>query len=190
MANNKITFGLRNVHYSIATLSDSGEWSLAEPKALSGAQEFTSDVIGSSTPIYADDTVIATLNQNAGRTITLKVTEVPDDFKVDVLGYKKLENGNLVEIANADVVTFSLGMEFQGDIKARRVWFYLCTVTPINESSKSKSESVEANAITLNITARPIEVGNDNLVTFVSSSKGDDNYDTFLTTVPKLPEVK
>lgn len=188
MANNKITFGLRNVHYSIATQSDSGTWSFATPQALPGAQEFTSDIVGGSTAVYADDTVIANLVSNAGRTLTLKVTELTEEFKINVLGYKRLANGNIIEVANAPVVTFALGVEFQGDLKARRCWFFLCNVTPVSESSKSKTDSVEANATTLNITARPIEVG-DALVTNVTAAVGDSNYANFLTTAPQYPVI-
>lgn len=190
MANNIVTFGLKNVHYSKATQGNDGSWSFGTPVALPGAQEFSSDLIGSSSSVYADDQVVATLNQNAGRTITLKLTELTDEFKTDILGYKKLENGNLVEITNAPVVTFALGLEFQGDVKARRTWFYLCTCSPINESTKSNTDSVEANAISLTITARPISVGNDSYATHVTAAKGDSNYDSFLTNSPEVPEVK
>lgn len=190
MANNIVTFGLKNVHYSIATQGTDGNWTFAKPVSLPGAQEFTSDLIGSSSSVYADDQVVATLNQNAGRTITLKVTELTDEFKTAILGYKKLENGNLVEITNAEVVTFALGLEFQGDSKARRVWFYLCNCSPVNESTKSKTDSVEANSISLTITARPISVGNDLYATHVIAAKGDSNYDNFLTEAPSIPEVK
>lgn len=188
MANNKVTFGLTNVYYSKATIGTSGAWEFATPVRLPGAQEFTSDIVGGSTAVYADDSVIYTLIQNAGRTLTLKLSELTDEFKVDILGYKKLESGNLIEIANAPVVTFALGMEFQGDVKARRVWFYLCTVTPIGESSKTKADSVEANSVTLNITVRPIESG-DYLITNAVSSKGDSNYATFLTSAPVVPVI-
>ena len=189
MANNIVTFGLTNVHYAKATQSTDGSWSFATPARLKGAQEFTSDFIGGSTPVYADDQVVATLNQNAGRTISLKVTELPDEFKTDILGYKKLENGNLVEIANAPVVTFALGIQFSGDVKARRVWYFLCTVTPVSDGTKSKTESVEANATTLTITVRPIEANDDNLVNQITASKGDANYDTFFATVPAIPNI-
>ena len=189
MANNIVTFGLTNVHYAKATQATDGSWSFATPARLKGAQEFTSDIIGGSTPVYADDQVVATLNQNAGRTISLKVTELPDEFKTDILGYKKLENGNLVEIANAPVVTFALGIQFSGDVKARRVWYFLCTVTPVSDGTKSKTESVEANATTLTITVRPIEANDDNLVNQITASKGDANYDTFFATVPAIPNI-
>jgi len=190
MPNNKVTFGLTNVHYSKATQGIDGTWTFTTPVRLYGAQEITSDIVGGSTSVYADDAVIATLVQNAGRTISLKMTEISDEFKVDILGYKKLTNGNLVEITNAEVVTFALGCEFQGDAKARRVWFYLCNVTPINEASKSKADSVEANAITLNITARPIEINSKYSTTHVTSCYGDSNYATFLTSIPELPVIE
>ncbi|MBU1094546.1 MAG: phage tail protein [Firmicutes bacterium] len=186
MSQNKVTFGLKNVHYSKATQSEDGSWIFVTPVALLGAQEFSSEIIGGSQSIYADDSVIATLVQNAGRNITLKLSELSDTFKVDILGYKKLVNGNLVEVTNNGVETFALGFEFQGDAKARRVWFYLCSVTPVNEATKTKGESVEANSITLSIVARPIEVGNY-LVTHVIANLGDINYQTFLEASPVLP---
>lgn len=172
----------------IATQASNGTWSFATPVALPGAQEFTSDIVGGSTAVYADDIVIANLVQNAGRTLTLKLTEITEEFKTDVLGYKRLANGNLVEVANAKPVTFALGLEFQGDAKARRAWFYLCNVTPISEATKSKTDSAEANAVTLNITARPIEVG-DHLVTNSVAALGDSNYANFLTLAPTLPVI-
>lgn len=187
--NNIVTFGLTNVHYAKATQSNDGTWTYATPSRLKGAQEFTSDIVGGSTPVYADDQVVATLNQNAGRTISLKVTELSDEFKTDILGYQKLENGNLVEIANAPVVTFALGIQFSGDVKARRVWYFLCTVTPISDATKSKTDSVEANATTLNITVRPIEGSNDKLINQLTASKGDANYETFFSTVPDIPST-
>jgi len=187
MANNKITFGLRNVHYSLATQDNDGVWSFATPVRLPGAQEFTSDVVGGSTPVYADDQVIATLVQNAGRTISLKVTELTDEFKINVLGYRQLDNGNLIEVANVQPKTFALGCEIQGDAKGRRIWFYLCTVAPISEATKSKAESIEANGITLNITVRPIEVNSEVVINHITSRPGDSNYTTFLSRAPELP---
>ena len=69
MAQNKVTFGLKNVHYSKASQTENGAWSFGEPVALLGAQELSSEIIGGSQSIYADDSVIATLVQNSGRNI-------------------------------------------------------------------------------------------------------------------------
>jgi phi13 family phage major tail protein len=185
---NKVTFGLSNVHYSLATISTEGVWTFLEPKKLIGAQEITTEAIGGSTQVYADDKVIATLVSNSGTTVTLKMTEIDDEFKKDIFGFKLDTNGNLVEVLNSETKTFALGYEIQGDIKARRIWYFLCTATPIGEASKSKTDSIEANSISLNITARPIEAGND-LVIRTISNIGDTNYDTFLTTAPVIPNL-
>lgn len=184
---NKVSFGLTNVYYSKIT-NTTGVDVYDVPSRLFGAQEFSSEVIGGSERIYADDSVIATLSQNAGRNITLKLTELDDDFKTNILGYVKLTNGNLVEVTNAKIQKFALGFEFQGDVESRRVWFYKCSVTPINEATKTKGESAEANSITLSIVAEPVAIGNY-LITHVVAHKSDDNYPSFLSTKPELPVI-
>ena len=184
---NKVTFGLTNVHYAIATQGSEGAWTFGTPKRLIGAQEITTEAIGGTSQVYADDKVIATLVSNSGTTVTLKFTEIDDEFKKDIFGFKTDSNGNFVEIINNDTKTFALGYEIQGDVKARRIWYYLCTATPSGDSSKSKGDSIEANSISLTITARPIEVG-DYLILRVIANVGDTNYANFLSTSPALPE--
>jgi phi13 family phage major tail protein len=185
---NKVTFGLTNVHYALATQGSDGSWTFGTPKRLVGAQEITTEAIGGTTQVYADDKVIATLVSNSGTTVTLKFTEIDDDFKKDIFGFKTDNNGNFVEVINSDTKTFALGYEIQGDSKARRIWYYLCTATPTGDASKSKADSIEANAISITITARPIETGN-HLILRVIASVGDSNYATFLTNQPVLPNL-
>ncbi len=183
---NKVTFGLTNVHYALATQGAEGAWTFGSPKRLVGAQEITTEAIGGSTQVYADDKVIATLVSNSGTTVSLKFTEIDDEFKKDIFGFKTDTNGNFVEVINNETKTFALGYEIQGDSKARRIWYYLCIATPSGDASKSKADSIEANSISLSITARPIESG-DNLIIRVIASVGDTNYTNFLTTAPALP---
>lgn len=183
---NKVTFGLKNVHYALATIAEDGTWTFADPKKLEGAQEISTEIIGGSSQVYADDKVIATLVSNSGSNVSLKFTEIDDDFKKDIFGVLEDTNGNLVEIVNAETKTFALGYEIQGDAKARRIWYFLCTATPSGDASKSKADSIEANSISLNITARPIE-SSDKLIMRVIAGLGDTNYNTFLTTAPALP---
>jgi len=183
---NKVTFGLTNVHYALATQTIDGSWTFATPKRLEGAQEITTEAIGGNSQVYADDKVIATLVSNSGSNVTIKFTEIDEAFKKDIFGFLEDTNGNLVEIVNAETKTFALGYEIQGDQKARRIWYYLCTATPTGDASKSKADSIEANSIELSITARPIEAGN-NLILRVIAGVGDVNYNTFLTTAPALP---
>ena len=87
---NKVTFGLKNVHYALATPGEDDTWSFGTPKKLIGAQELTAEVIAGKTDVYADDKIIATLASSSGSNITLKLTELDDDFKVDVLGFEEI----------------------------------------------------------------------------------------------------
>lgn len=185
---NKVTFGLKNVHYAVATPNEDDTWTYDEPKRLIGAQELTAEVIAGKTDVYADDRILATLVSNSGSTITLKLTDLDDDFKVAALGFAKDSNGNLVEIVSHKIKTFALGYEIQGDAKARRVWYFLCTASPVGDATKSKAESIEANAVSLTVTARSIEVGNLSVIRTIAKF-GDTNYNSFFTAVPSLPSI-
>src|SRR5574344_726880 len=185
---NKVTFGLKNVHYSVATPNEDDSWDFGTPKKLNGAQELSAEVIAGKTDVYADDKIIATLASSSGSNITLKLTELDDDFKVDVLGFAKDSNGNLVEVINHRTKTFALGYEIQGDVKSRRIWYFLCTASPVSDATKTKAESIEPNSVTLSITARPIEVGNVSVIRTIAKF-GDANYNNFFTSGPSVGTI-
>jgi len=185
---NKVTFGLKNVHYAIATPTEDDTWGFGAPKKLHGAQELSAEVIAGKTDVYADDKIVATLASSSGSNITLKLTELDDDFKVDILGFARDSNGNLVEIVNHRTKTFALGYEIQGDVKSRRIWYFLCTASPVSDATKTKAESIEPNAVSITITARPIEVGNVSVIRTIAKF-GDTNYQQFFAQVPTLPVI-
>lgn len=185
---NKVTFGLKNVHYAVATVNEDDSWEYGVPKKLNGAQELTAEVISGKTDVYADDKIIATLASSSGSNITLKLTELDDEFKVDVLGFAKDSNDNLVEVVNHRTKSFALGYEIQGDAKSRRIWYFLCTASPVSDSTKTKAESIEPNAVNISITARPIEVGNISVIRTIAKY-GDTNYQQFFSEVPSLPVI-
>ena len=185
---NKVTFGLKNVHYAVATPNEDDSWTFNEPKKLIGAQELTAEVIAGKTDVYADDRILATLVSNSGSNITLTLTELDDQFKVDVLGFEKDSNNNLVEIVNHRTKTFALGYEIQGDAKSRRIWYFLCTASPVSDATKTKAESIEPNSVAISITARSIEVGNYSVIRTIAKF-GDTNYQSFFSSVPSLPSL-
>jgi hypothetical protein len=47
--NNKVTFGLKNVRYALATQAEDGSWTFASLKRLEVAQEITTEAISDST---------------------------------------------------------------------------------------------------------------------------------------------
>ena len=102
------------------------------------------------------------------------------------MGFEKDQNNNLIEVVNHRNKTFALAYELQGDSKSRRVWYFLCTASPVSDATKSKAESIEPNSVSLNITARSIEVGNYSVIRTIAKF-GDTNYQTFFSAVPSLP---
>jgi len=185
MANNIVSFGLKNVVYSEIFINN-GEITYGPPIRLKGAQELTADINGSNTPVYGDDYMLHNFNAYVGHTIQLKMTELDWDFKFRILGYLAEPHNNWFEVANAEVRPFALGYEIDGDEKKRRIWYLFCTAKPTSLGTKSKTDSVEANSITLEITSYAIKDKKDREIIKMIANEGDLNYDTFLTTRPSL----
>ena len=129
MANNIVSFGLKNVVYSEIFINN-GEITYGPPTRLKGAQELTADINGSNTPVYGDDYMLHNFNAYVGHTIQLKMTELDWDFKFRILGYLAEPHDNWFEVANAEVKPFALGYEIDGDEKKRRIWYLFCTAKP------------------------------------------------------------
>ncbi len=182
---NKITYGLRNLCYFKATITD-GEITYSAPVKLEGAQEMTATILGGKTDIYADDKVFATINGASGQELTFTLTDLPESFLTDILGYQKSSDGNLLEIVDAPVVSFALGFEIQGDSSERRVVYPLCVATPFAQGASTKSDSISINTISLTVTARPVEVDGNYMIRQVVN-KNDTNYSTLFTTAYTLP---
>ncbi len=184
MSERIVSFGLKNVCYAVGT-KENDAISYGNVKKIRGSQEISMDVIGGSTNVYADDCIKASFNQNAGKTVSLTMTVIPDEVKIDLLGYKYDENNNLVENNNAEPVIFALGFEIQGDREARRVWYLSCTAQPFNFSTKSKTDSVEANSTALAISVYPVKF-DDYEILQVVGYQSHTNYDTFFNSVPTI----
>ena len=116
MAKNIVTFGLKNVKYSKIDIKE-GLLSYGPIKSLKGAQEITVDLIGGSTNVYGDDYTLATFNAYAGNTIALKMTEVTDEFKIDILGYELDEINKMVSnIDNNYYISWSFAKSYYEEV--------------------------------------------------------------------------
>lgn len=155
---NKVKYGLTNVHYAVATIATDGSATFGTPKRIPGAVNLSLDPTGEATNFFADDIKYFSQTPNAGYSGTLEVAIVPDDFKVDVLGFKVDSNGALVEDANAVTKPFALLFEFQGDEKATRHVIYNNTAARPSVAGNTKEESIEVQTETLNLTSGMIYV--------------------------------
>lgn len=180
---NKVKFGLKNVHYSKVTVSSEGVVSYATPVALKGAVNLALSPKGETTPFYADDIEYYTSIVNSGYEGTLELALLNDQFRIDVLGFIKDTNNNIIEDMNGKSSPFALLFEFTADDKAIRHCLYNVEATRPNIESNTKAASAEVKTETLNVVVKPaFDTG------YVKIKSSDDtttaSYDAWYTTVP------
>lgn len=180
----KVKFGLKNVHYALATIAADGTATYGTPVRIPGAVSLAMEPSGENTPFYADDSVYFTAPGATGYTGDLTIALVPDSFKKDCLGEDDSIEGVLIETADASPKPFALMFEFTTDEKAQKHVLYNCTAKRPTLGSNTKGESTEVQTEALNLTASSIfnAALNKNIV----KAKADDTaqaYDTWYSAV-------
>ncbi|MFS0878267.1 major tail protein [Solibacillus isronensis] len=155
MAENKVRYGLKNVHYAVATEGVDGALTYAAPKRYPGAVNLNLDPRGETSEFYADDRVYYSTTTNNGYEGTYEAAELPIAFRTDVLGDELSEDGILTETSNAKPKTIALMFEFDGDVKATRHVLYNVTVSRPGTSSGTKTETAEPTTQELSFVAAP-----------------------------------
>lgn len=154
MAENKVTFGLTNVHYAPITENADGTYTYGTPVRIPGAVSMSESPVGESTKFYADNGVYYATSSNQGYEQTLAFAKIPEQFRIDILG-DRLVNGGLYENADAKQKQFALLYEIDGDKEADKFVYYNCTASRPGASSNTKGETTEPNTSELTITAAP-----------------------------------
>lgn len=157
---NKITYGLKNVHYAVLT-NNAGVITYATPVALPGGIEISLEARGDMVEFFADNVVYYSAPNNQGYEGTLKLANIPDSFLQDVLGEQLDEtDGVLTEVSNATTKNFALLFEFEGDEKAVRHVLYNCSANRPTVGSTTKTDNVEPN---------------ENELSFIATGRATDN---------------
>jgi len=160
MADNKVMFGLKNVHYALVTeTTDSTTGVISttygSPKAWPGAVSLSLDPEGDTNKFYADDTVYYTLTSNAGYSGDFECAVIPEDVAVDLLGQTEDSKGGILETDKDVQAYFALLYEIDGDAKARRFVNYKCQLSRPSVGGETKEDTTEPKTQTATITSLP-----------------------------------
>ena len=155
-SDNKIKFGLSNVHYAIATIANDGTASFATPVAIPGGVSLSMDPQGDDDPFYADNIEYWTGNRNTGYEGDLEIALVPESFETAVLGSVVDDNNVIIEDADAEAVHFALLFQFEGDKNATRHVLYNCTAKRPPVAGNTKEDTTKPETQTLNLKSAAI----------------------------------
>ena len=161
MAENKVKFGLKNVHYAVITEGDNGDVTWGTPVAIPGAVSLSMDAQGDTSTFYADDVAYFVPAANDGYSGTLEVARLPDAFRTDVLLETEDTTAKvLVESVNVEPKHIALLFEFAGDVKATRHVLYNCAVTRPGLAGQTTTNTKEPTTESMTLTASPLKNGN------------------------------
>lgn len=156
MLENKVKFGLTNVHYAKITYGEDGTSSYAKPKRILGGVSLSLDPQGESAEFHADNILFYATAANTGYQGPLEVARITQDFRQDILGDVLDEtSGVLFENAAAEPAHFALLFQFDGDVHGVRHTLYDCTVARPSISSQTTTRSKEPSTDSLQLTAVP-----------------------------------
>lgn len=153
MVENKVKFGLKNVHvFPIEEESDT-EIKYGKVIKLPGAVNLSLNAEGEDNPFHADDVVYYNSYANNGYSGDLEIARITEEFTIEILGQVKDDNGALIESVNDKMKNFAMAFEFQGDKNATRNILYKVSVGRPSEEHQTISDTKEPQTDTLSMTA-------------------------------------
>jgi phi13 family phage major tail protein len=175
MANKKVQFGLKNVHYAVITgVDEQNNEIYSTPKRLPYAVNITLTPNGDKSEVFADDMIIFTEENNLGYTGTLELTTLQNDFMTEVMDMKTVAGVEL-EYTTSQPKEFALIFEFSLNEGFKRTVFYRCTVgrTPVSAATNQQQKTFQ-NAV-LNLFVNPTY----NYCVKGAVEKNDENLEVF-----------
>lgn len=180
--NNKVKFGLSNVHVAKITEQD-GEITYGTPFAMPGAVALSADPEGETTPFYADNIQYYVAVSNNGYTGELELAMAVKEFLKEILGQQEDTNGALFESSDDVNARFALMGEIEGDVKKRRFVYYDCTATRPSSEMNTIEDTKEPQTDTIEITMSPRATDHVIKAVIEPNDTNKDVYNTFFTKV-------
>ena len=152
--NNKIKFGLKNVHRAKIINTD-GTITYGTPTPIKGAVTLSVSPEVTRTPIPADDNPeYSVMIEDNGYAGDIEFQHLSDEDRVEIFGNTLNADGVLVENKDDTPNPIALLFEFSGDAHGTRHILYNCLCTkPTVESETGKTNKTDK----MPITARPAE---------------------------------
>ena len=182
VTNNKVKFGLSNVHVAKITEQD-GEITYGTPFAMPGAVALSAEPEGETTPFYADNIQYYVAVSNNGYTGELELAMAVKEFLTQILGQQEDTNGALFESSDDVNARFALMGEIEGDVKKRRFVYYDCTATRPSSEMNTVEDTKEPQTDTLEITMSPRATDRVIKAVIEPNETNKAVYDTFFTKV-------
>lgn len=157
MAENKVQFNLKNVHYAILTESVSQgvvSYSYGTPVAVPGAVSLSLDQQGEQSKFYADGIVYYMSSANNGYEGDLEMARFPDAMLQAVWKFiSNTTDKTIIEKADANYADFALLFQIDGDQYNDYYCLYKCSGTKPSLGSVTNEETKEPQTQTSTITA-------------------------------------
>ena len=161
---NKVVYGLKNVHYSKMTINETGKVVYAKPVAIKGAVEISLESKAELVSFEADNEVYYSAPGTSSYEGTLTLAKVPDAFLVDILGeVLDATDGVQTEVDGAKTSNFALLFQFEGDVNGVRHLFYNCSASRPSVASKTGKE-INTTELAFKASAKPSESVNDKAI--------------------------
>lgn len=158
MKANKVQFNLRNAHYALLKIDDSGNITFDTPVPIPGAVNISLEAQGEVTPFYADGITYYQSQTNNGYSGDLEVAKFPDQMMTDVWKMEITETDKvIIEKANVEFQAFALLFEIDGDQEAEKYCLYNCMGTRPAIASTTNTETKEPQTQSSSVTALPLE---------------------------------
>ena len=155
MAENKVRFGLKNVHYAIY---DGSAW--GTPVSIPGAVSLDLSAEGDLTKFYGDNIVYYSTYADNGYSGSLEIARIPDQMYQDVWGYTQDGTSKVItENSSVEPAVFALLYQIDGDANNECFVLYSCTASRPNIGSSTIEDTKEPQTQSMDITAVPMTDG-------------------------------
>lgn len=181
MSDNKVIFGLENLHFGTFDQDIDGRTTMGDPYHLAGAVRMSQEPNTEEVEFHADNKLYYKSTDDNGSTGEFEVAQFPDEFKVRFLNWVNMPGGGIAQKKDKRNATVYTAFEFKGDAQKRRGILWNVELGQITREYSTTEKTKEPVTATLPYTA----IGDDFTgLTKLVLKPGDEGYDTIFTDPP------